>query len=738
MTVTEYLVGLSWLLLLVAGFGTAAIVLRSWLLPGASGSLARLAEAVLATATLTVAVQVLGLAGLLSQWSLPLVALAIAAGLLAWQQPWRSTSSHRPMKSWWNPPEGTDEGASAVEPAWAGVLAVLVAIVTVVQWSGGVLESLDVGIYRQDSTWYHLPQAATFFQTGDTWSLHYTDPMALAAWFYPMGAELPHTVGMLAFGNDFLSPFVNLAWVLLALLAAWCAGRGFGLGAPSVLAVAIVLNSGMLEAQAGNAPGDVAAVFLLLATATFLLNGSRILASLAGGLAIGAKVTLLVPTAAVALGDVLRSERGRRAAAAGTWAAALLLTNSYWYIRNLVHAGNALPWVTLGPLAGPDQVGLYPRPPHSLAEYATDLGFWAQELFPRLTHSLGPLWPAIVIGAVAGLVLAISSGTPTMRVLGFAGIAAGIAYVFIPISASGPPGNPSGFDSNLRYLAPTLALGLLLAVLVAGRRAQSGVLCAALAVPFLLSAASANAWSWEQLPGGSLLALFIIVVPLGLALGLGRAGAWQDAPSRRRVALAAGAALVACLAAIAIGYPYQRSYLSHRYLPELAPPPDNPGFRATPEWRRLQAWALHQRERHIGVVGPPAAFGQYVFLGPDLSNRVDYVGEPGPHGAYRPIGDCASWRSALNRGAYDFVVITPATAIGPGTIPQEMLWLSGAAGARAEIRAGAGSVFNIDSRLSPEGCRDARMPRTIRVPGGGYAVPSAGLQDRPGAHFSPP
>ena len=36
---------------------------------------------------------------------------------------------------------------------------------TAVHWTGPVLQSLDVGIYRQDSLWYHLPFAAWFAQT---------------------------------------------------------------------------------------------------------------------------------------------------------------------------------------------------------------------------------------------------------------------------------------------------------------------------------------------------------------------------------------------------------------------------------------------------------------------------------------------------------------------------------------------------------------------------------------------
>ena len=41
-----------------------------------------------------------------------------------------------------------------------------------------------------------------------------------------------------------------------------------------------------------------------------------------------------------------------------------------------------------------------------------------------------------------------------MRVLAITGIVAGVAYVFTPLTASGGLGQPTGFDANLRYVAP--------------------------------------------------------------------------------------------------------------------------------------------------------------------------------------------------------------------------------------------------------------------------------------------
>ena len=63
---------------------------------------------------------------------------------------------------------------------------------------------LSTGMTGFDSTWYHGPFAAGFFQTGDTLGLHFIAPQFLA-WFYPENAEIFHSVGMLAFGRTCLA-----------------------------------------------------------------------------------------------------------------------------------------------------------------------------------------------------------------------------------------------------------------------------------------------------------------------------------------------------------------------------------------------------------------------------------------------------------------------------------------------------------------------------------------------------
>lgn len=725
MSPTHFLLGILYLTTVLAALGVAAVGARRWLTPSWSGTPARLGEVVLGVSMLVVAAQVLGTVGAFTRLGLILAALAI--GVSGWRLARRAPHSSA----------GTFGPPSPGVPRWAVPLTLAVASVAVMHWSGGVQESLGHGIYKQDSTWYHLPVAAGFFQTGNTWALQFTDPMALAAWFYPMNSELLHAVGMLAFGNDFASPFLNIVWMVLSLLAAWCMGRPFGLGAPVLVSVAIVLDSNMMQVQAGNAPSDIVGVFFLLATAAILLNadatarargsamtaGPLLFAALAAGLAVGTKITLLAPVAVLTVGVLCMTRSDRRAKAAALWLGGIAATGGYWYLRNLIHAGNPLPWVSVGPLPGPDQVGLYPRPPHSVADYATDLRVWVHQFEPMLSRTLGHLWPLILLSAVGGLLFALRRGPGVQRALALAGIAAIVAYVFIPISASGSPGRPTGFETNLRYLVPALTLGLALMALQLGTpKGHRMRLAIALAALFAVDVLTSPTWEAGQILGG----LALIVILAGLPWVFARKRSFAT-PIR----LTSTVAALGLVSLLVLGYVAQRNYLQHRYLPSLAPPTDNPGFRASPDWRLLQGWARQLHDARVGIVGPPAAFGQYVFDGSDLSNRVSYIGEPGPHGTYRPISDCVAWRRRINHEQLRYVVVTPASAIGPGPLPEESLWTSDPPAAREILRAGPAAVYRVDGELSLKGCTSERLPPVLRVPGGGFTIPSAGAEAPP-------
>ena len=91
-------------------------------------------------------------------------------------------------------------------------------------------------------------------------------------------------------------------------------------------------------------------------------------------------------------------------------------------------------------------------------------------------------------------------------------------------------------------------------------------------------------------------------------------------------------------------------------------------------------WARDTEDARIGLAGTTAGFLQYGFYGTDLSNRVVYLGEKGPHGAFNAIPTCRGFRAAVNAADLDYLVTAPfLNFIHPGTpVPSpEAGWLRG-------------------------------------------------------------
>lgn len=723
MDVVNYLSGIFFLGVLIATFAIGARCLHSVLLPGWRGAPAALATIVLGLVLAMLTGELLGVLGLLTAPALLVVSVSTALGLRV---------------SRLSPVSGPAPPAPPVGRLGLGVAAVA-ALLTAVHWAGPVLHSLDVGIYRQDSTWYHLPFAAWFAQTGSVAGLLQTDPLKLAVWYYPLNSELLHSIGMVVLGNDLVSPLLNFGWMGMALLAAWCIGRPLGLAAATLLGTVIVVDSDMMLVQAGNAPSDIVALACLLAAIAILVNGgsspgdataerrrSRLVippgplavAALAAGLAIGTKVTMLVPVGVITVGLLLAGGRdgiGRRAA---IWLGGLATTGGLWYLRNLLQAGNPLPWLNAGPLPGPNQEALYPRPAHSIGEYIANRHAWTEFFFPGFAETLGPLWFVVLFAAVAGIVLSLRRGhSPLIRILALAAAATLVAHVFNPVSASGPDGGPYGFASNLRYAAPGIAIGLILLPLCETRWMVRRVIAPAYALLILVASIASTEWVQPQ----PLLAIAIGALAVGMPIWL------LGEPARGRRALAI--ALLLAVAA-AVGYPTQRNYFDNRYQADLAPALDNPGFRAANQWKLIQTWARDQRGMRIGIVGTPAAYGQYVLYGEDLSNEVRYLGEPQPHGGLTQIESCRRWRERIDSGRFDAVVITPEDPGSPFPPPQ-IAWTGGDGVAVPVLRVSPAAVFLLPGPLNPAACRTT--PSGLRSPGapGRLLLPPGGPGNRP-------
>jgi hypothetical protein len=558
-----------------------------------------------------------------------------------------------------------------------------------------------------------MPFAAHIAQTGSVTELLYVDPLYLN-YLYPQNSELLHGDALLLFGNDFLSPLLNLGWLGLAFLAAWCVGRPYGAGAATVAAIAALMAANLLfSRQPGNANNDVVAIALFVSSVAILLNtrwlpgalpvGALVVAGLAAGLAIGTKLTVVPPVLALTLGVILIAAKGERLRAAVAWIGALVVGGGLWYARDLVVSGTPFPFVDIGPLTKPEE--LEGRDPNSIVHYITDTDVWGRYFRPALEERLGELWPLYLAIAVAAVIVLLIRGNRVERMLAAVAALAAIAYLFTPLSASGEEGAPVGFRLNIRYLAPGLALALLLIPVAANRlpgreaiwRWATIALFAALT---LVSSGAAEEIDTDRIPGTALLALAVIALPLALFLLAGR-----GVP--RGPLVAAGAAALIGLAAV--GRFSQEDYLELRYssaAPDY-PRTEQPAIELRQGLGAAYDWARGIRNEEIALSGTTGALFQYGLWGPDSSNPVAYLGEKGDRGSFREIAECPEFVAAINTGGYDFVVTTPAyNQDDPeaATVPRERAWIEVEPTVRRVAGAGLVDVWELAGPLDPATC----------------------------------
>jgi hypothetical protein len=704
----RYLLGVAYLAALV-GFATLwGAQVRRWLLPRLSGAPAWLAVAVLALALLLWTAEILGSFGLFE--AVPyLVAVGVAGvgtAALCRGSCRRGGVASLPFALLRRPGSDREEGQALGSAAFGrrtpphpdatrerGVdlptlVAFAVAAVAVIHFASGARLRLSTGMTGFDSTWYHGPFAAGFFQSGDTWSLHFIAPQFLA-WFYPANSEVFHAVGMLAFDRDVLSPLLNLGWFVGCLFACWCIGRPYQVAPWSLALGAVALSVPALADQAGEARNDIVGIFFLLAAVAVALNawsaraegerslptGALVVVGLSAGLAAGTKLNFLLPCAVLVLGLVAIAPRGLRGRALLATGLATLAGGGYWYLRNLVHAGNPLPWIDqLGPIALPSPgQGLGGREAHSVLGYLTDGSVWSDWLLPGLRDGAWVLWPLLCLAALAGLLLSLRGlrsalfplgGTKEDRgdradlvlaLAGLVGLAAALAWLVAPTSASGPDGMPRGFESGLRYVAPALVLGL--ALLPAAPRPRT----------------------W--------------LAQIGLRSSLVPPGDTND--DRRawfgRSSIWIGSAVALTLLVIAAGYPVQRHYLEGRYAdPSFTTPGLNAAFASSRDISGARIATTSTR--------------QYPLFGTDLSNHVQFVGQERPHGGFEAPATCRAWREALNAGDYDYVIAS-RDRIEPGKppYPPQADWTEGSA-AKVILRKPPTVVFQLKDPLDPSAC----------------------------------
>jgi hypothetical protein len=719
LTVTRYLEGLLLLFAAIVPLHAASYLWRARLLGQWQGAPARLVEIISDLTVFVCVSEILGSVHLyrIAPVVLALIIISLVAIWLA-RRPRFATSQEDDVKGLSTSTDRPQDGSSSRGRNFAALVAVAVVIG---EWSTKTVAAYHHGMGSTDTLWYHMPFAARFVQDGSITALHYVDSEPVTV-FFPASSELFHSFGIMLMGNDVLSPIINTLWLGLALLAAWCIGRPFGVGAITLIGSAILFATpGLVGTQPGGAYDDIVGLALFLSSIALIVNCDGMsdrsvmvataISAAAAGLAIGTKWTFIGPVLALTVGFWFLIPRGKRARSMALWLVTLVVVGGFWYGRNLFAIGNPLPpfHLKIGPFSLPS-----PRltsPSSDVAQFLFKGSAWHSYFLPGLRISFGPAWWALLGLSAIGLVLACITGGRLLRILGLVGLASGVFFIVDPQYLV-LLGAPVYFVDNVRYADAAVVLGLVLLpinpVLATARRIQ-GVLLAYL---LILVATQFDAGIWPtnffsdrfEIPvlGSDFvigLALGVVVFAVGAVVLVYRAE-----PRRHHVGVLA-LVVFGCIAVLIAGFPLQQTYLRDRYSSAAGGP--------------AYSWPRDHSNVRVGLVG---TFLQYPMYGTTDSNYVQYLGVRGPHGSFTTkFPSCRIWRQTIAQGRYDYVIITSNIVKSRSQLvskaPPQMKWMGIGTDSRIVLQKtlyapapvngyALFTVYKIDPRFSTEGCDD--------------------------------
>ena len=314
--------------------------------------------------------------------------------------------------------------------------------------------------------------------------------------------------------------------------------------------------------------------------------------------------------------------------------------------------GNPIPITKFGPLhlPVPDQMPLDPRPRFAVAHYLTDPTVYRRWFFPQLENAFGPLWPLILIVAVAAAVFIVWRRKQDPAGDRRRGAAHRGRLRLHAADRGGQEGSPTGFFTNTRYLIPGLILAMVMLPIARPLRAPDRR--AQITLIFL---------GGRLLDHGADHAEVVPDLPLrgdlhhpGPGLGADGAGAgtlaWADVAKDRGGGGRADRPVRGRPRARPAGPVRDQHYTKTTlFLQEGGP-------------QKAYAFAQKLQHKRIGIVGSSEIiFGQYGFFGNPPTNEVDYIGVPGPHGSYRLATTCPKFIERVNAGNYDYLIMSQYT-----------------------------------------------------------------------------
>jgi hypothetical protein len=675
--VTRFLLGELLLVAMVVSLGAAARAGRRILLPAAQGPTAWVADATLALSALVVLAEILGSFGAFRLAPMAACTVALGAGgwgILRTRQPTVATPPHSVLR----PPRAV---------YWTGLCGCALVLA---QWGAWTATPLKLGMTDYDSLNYHLTFAAGFVQTGSIAPLHYVSPDS-PVHLYPQTSELLVALGMMLTKSDLLPVFLNLGWLILAIISGWAIGRRFGLGPVTGLAVAAVMAEPvMAKSQAGTAGNDAAALALVLAALAILIDardtpGPLFVGGLAAGLAISTKLTVIAPAILLGIAVLVRAVPRRHGRAAIAWVGGAAITGCYWYVRDLVITGSPDPAVHLGfftyaPFRLVNDYGF------SVAHYWDRPHVWLHMLIPGLA-SLGDAWPGLLAAVAVAVGIALFRRRGLFRFMGVVTTVSTAVYLITPTTAIGFDGGPSLYSQNLRYLTPALAVGLILVSLF-GRERRHRLQLAIAGLIGLIVVVTLLPGSWAPWPSSkypnTAIALAVIAALVFLAgstlpalLPTLRARFGRHAPGVVGLTLLCGV--------VVIGAAVNRSYQKTRYSQDP-----------------LYSWVdSHLHHARVAIAGFDR---QYPLYGPQWTNHVQYIGTTQPHGGFTVARDCRSWRSELAAGHYGYVVIRDDLPIEYARGVPELAWTVTIPGVKGAFAGGGAFVLRLTETPDPAQC----------------------------------
>ncbi len=680
MTVHQYAVGVGATLVVLLCATVVGLVGRRLFAPRWAGATAALVVVVVAYSYLVVMGEVLGSFGAFDRN--PLVITAVASAALALLL---GRGRSRPQPSAAEPGAGEPAEPPQVDvlprrrslrlvPSW---IASACGALVIAEGLVAVRATARTGNVFIDSLQYHLTMAAHFATTHHTGSVVQLAPGSPVS-YYPFNSELLHGMGIALLGRDSLSLVITLADLGAALLAAWCVGSAYDAGPVAVCAISPLLA--LLGTYDASAINDWMAVWPLIAVLAITLHfrndgdeatvGLPFLAGLAGGLAMGTKLSLLAPAGALLLGFLVLVPNRRKPVATVLVVLGAAITAIYWYVRDVVAVGSPLPsehipGLTRVPMAGFQKYG------YSVAHYLSDSSVIRHYFHPGLAFFFGKAWVAILALAVIGVLLALALGPNAWRMAGVVAVVATGAYLITPSGAFGPAGHPYLFEYNVRYALPAVSLGLLgFGVSRLGRRWPTIVSLAFLAC-LVVTLLGPRIWALGTRDCAAAAAVALVVAAVVRAPVVRRFGPWL--------------ALVAVAALAVGGYAANRSYLRDRY------------HTVADSKEALYASVQDKTGVRIGVIGTVL----YPFLGATFSNTVQYVGETEAHHAFVDYPSCPAWRAAVAAGDYSFVVVETSAGNPP---PPQLAWASSDPAATPVVTNDAGGVFEVGPGFGTAPC----------------------------------